>query len=74
MLQSTTPISYRLRARLLCHDVRMNRWIESTVALATAPNVAEAQRLLQPLADQIVAADHCEDCPYELLDVTISPA
>ncbi|MFN8442559.1 MAG: hypothetical protein U0175_17425 [Caldilineaceae bacterium] len=74
MSQSTNPASYRLRARLLCHDVRMNRWIESIVALAAEPNVAEAIRLLQPLADQTVAADNCEDCPYELLDVTISPA
>lgn len=73
MAQSTNPIAYRLKARLLCHDVRLNRWIENVVLLTTAPNVAAAQQLLQPLADQIVAANDCADCPYELLDVTIRP-
>lgn len=73
MAQSTNPIPYRLKARLLCHDVRLNRWIERVVPLTTAPNVAEAQRFLQPLADQIVAANDCADCPYELLDFTIRP-
>ena len=74
MSQSTVPISYRLRARLLCHDIRLNRWIESVVLAVTEPSIAEAERLLYPLADQIVAADNCEDCPYDLLDVTVSPA
>ena len=73
MAQSTNPILYRLKARLLCHDVRLNRWLERVVPLTTAPNVAEAQRLLQTLADQIVAANGCADCPYELRDITTSP-
>ena len=62
---------YRLKAHLLCHDVRLNSWVETVVALAEAPSQAEGERLLWPAADALVAAHGCEGCPYELSDVSV---
>ena len=64
---------FHLKARLLCHDIRLNCWVETTVALDRAPTPAEAERLLWPAADALVARHDCDECPYELSDVSITP-
>jgi len=64
---------YRLKAHLLCHDVRLSDWVEAVVDLEEAPSPAEAERLLWPAADALVARQGCEGCPYELSSVTVVP-
>ncbi len=62
----------RLKARILCHDVRLNDWVETVVTLEKPPTPQEAERLLWPTADALVARNLCEGCPYELSDITIT--
>ena len=64
---------YRLQARLLCHDVRLNSEVETIVALDEAPTQSEAERLLWPVADALVAENGCEGCPYELSAINTTP-
>lgn len=64
---------YRLKAKLLCHDVRLSSWVETVADLDEAPSHAEAERLLWPAADELVAKNGGEGCPYELSDVSVVP-
>jgi len=64
---------YHLKAHLLCHDVRLSSWIEAVVVLEKAPGQAEAERLLWPVADVLVARNGGEGCVYELSAVSIIP-
>ena len=64
---------YRLKAHLLCHDVRLSSLVETVVALEEAPSQAEAERLLWPVADALAAENGCEGCPYELSAVSVVP-
>jgi hypothetical protein len=66
-------MQYHLKAHLLCHDVRLSNWIETVVDLDEAPGLAEAERLLWPVADTLVAQNGCEGCGYELSAVSIVP-
>ena len=63
---------YKIEAGLLCHDVRLNTRIQVLVDLDHQPTKAEAERLLWPVADQEVARNFCEDCPYELYYIDIT--
>jgi len=63
---------YRLKAHLLCHDVRLNSWVETVVIREEEPSLAEAERLLWPAADALVARNGCEGCPYELSAVSVA--
>jgi hypothetical protein len=65
--------TYRLRALLICHDVRLNTSVETQVALDHMPSEKEAILLLCPIADKEVARNYCEDCPYELYISVIEP-
>jgi len=71
-MAASAPMQYRLRARILCHDVRLSDWIETVVTLDTAPTPEEAERLLWPAADALVAQNLCECCPYDLSEITIT--
>jgi hypothetical protein len=71
MVQRCGSMIYRLKARLLCHDVRLNSWVETAVALEEEPSPVEAERLLWPAADVLVAKNGCEGCPYELSAVSV---
>lgn len=62
---------YRLKAHLLCHDVRLSNWIETVVVLEEAPGLADAERLLWPVADELVARNGGEGSPYELSAVSV---
>lgn len=65
--------TYRLRALLLCHDVRLNTSVETLVTLDHVPSEKEAILLLYPIADKEVARNFCEGCPYELHISVIEP-
>ncbi len=64
---------YRIRAALLCHDVRLNTSIEIEASLDHFPSEAEAIQLLSPAAEERVARAFCEGCPYDLSVVDIQP-
>jgi len=63
----------RLTANLLCHDVRLNSEIEVVVALDYIPTEAEAERLMYPAADALVAEYGCQGCGYELSSIRVTP-
>jgi hypothetical protein len=67
------PRTYLIRAQLLCHDVRLNTWIEIRQVLEREPTEAEALHLLWPTGEAVVAKNWCEDCPFELFNFTIRP-
>jgi hypothetical protein len=58
--------TYRIRASLLCHDVRLNTSIETLALFDHVPSEEEALRVLYPIADARVARDFCEGCNYHL--------
>ncbi len=57
---------YRLRASLLCHDVRLNTSVETEVLLDHVPSEAEAIQILSPIAEERLVRAFCEGCPYDL--------
>ncbi len=57
---------YHIRAHLLCHDVRLNTYVETNIVLDRFPSADEALRLLYPAADAEVTRNFCEGCPYDL--------
>lgn len=67
---------YRIKAQLLCHDIKLNTWVEVVADLPAAPGRFEAERLLAPAAEAAVDAGGCGGCGYELfeLSVTAEPA
>jgi hypothetical protein len=65
--------NYRIRALLLCHDVRLNTSIETVVELDHAPTEEEALHILWPIGEEKVKQAWCEDCPFELYAYTIQP-
>jgi len=73
LAQKDRNMRYHLKAHLLCHDVRLSSWVETVVDLEEAPGLAEAERLLWPVADALVARNGCEGCGYELSAVNIIP-
>lgn len=72
-MSAETPRRYRIRAQLLCHDIRLNTWIEVVVALPQAPGRFEAERLLAPDAEKAVDAGGCGGCGYQLFELSIAP-
>ena len=64
-------ITYQISAALLCHDVRLNTHIQIKVTLDYPPSPAEAESLLWPEAERVVARNFCEDCPYELYGIEV---
>ena len=64
---------YRIRAHLICHDVRLNTAIEIEAQLDHVPTEAEAIQLLAPAAEERVARAFCEGCLYELSVTGIQP-
>jgi hypothetical protein len=71
-LPAPSPQRYLIRANLLCHDVRLNTHVETVAQLDHSPTMAEAERLLWPVANALVARYDCEDCPYDLSDIAIT--
>jgi|GEM_PF-3918380 len=65
-------LTYRIRATLLCHDIRLNTRIQVDVALDHQPDETEALRYLWPEAERVTAQNRCEDCPYDLFDIEIT--
>jgi hypothetical protein len=72
MMQSQLT-TYRISAVLLCHYVRLNTHIQIQVALDHLPSESEAESLLWPEAERVVARNFCEDCPYEIYGIEILP-
>ncbi len=64
--------SYRIRAKLLCHDVRLNTRVETVVELERPLTPNEAEQLLWPVVEALVARYNCEGCPYDLSDIEIT--
>lgn len=64
---------YRLRAHLLCHDVRLNSSVKVDVALDHFPTEQEAIRLLWHAGEAEVTRNFCEGCPFELSVTEIEP-
>jgi hypothetical protein len=64
--------TYRIRAVLLCHDIRLNTHIQVDVTLDHRPDEAEAQRYLWPEAERVTAKNNCEECPYDLYSIEIT--
>ena len=62
---------YRIRATLLCHDVRLNTSLQDEVEFDHWPNEKEAIHLLWPAGEAVVAKNFCEGCPFELGIVSI---
>jgi hypothetical protein len=64
--------TYRISAVLLCHDVRLNTHIQVEAAFDHPPSLREAESLLWPEAERVVARNFCEGCAYELYAIEIS--
>jgi hypothetical protein len=62
---------YRLSAHLLCHDVRLSTRIVRTIDVATPPDRATAEQLLDQVAEEALMKNLGEGCPYELSDLKI---
>jgi hypothetical protein len=71
MTEPALQQEYYLKAHLLCHDVRLNTWIETRAWLDHQPDEQEAMHLLWPVGEAAVAHSFCEDCPFDLFDFTI---
>ena len=67
----SSSITYQIGATLLCHDVRLNTHIQIEVTLDHPPKPSEAESLLWPEAERVVARNFCEDCPYELYGIEV---
>ena len=65
-------VIYRIRAVLLCHDVRLNTHIQIEVSLDHFPTQSEAESLLWPEAERVVARNFCEGCNYEIYAVEVT--
>lgn len=63
--------TYRLSAGLLCHDVRLNTTIKTTVKFDRPPTEDEALHLLWPVGEAEVARNFCENCPFELRAINV---
>lgn len=57
---------YHLRAHMLCHDVRLNTFVETDVVLDRFPSDQEAIHLLFPIAEAEATRNWCEGCPFDL--------
>jgi hypothetical protein len=66
--------SYKLTGHLYCADGRLNTWIETRVLLDHYPTEKEAIHFLCIQAEEVVARNFCEGCPYELVSVGIEAA
>jgi len=56
---------------MMCACVRLNTHIQIKVTLDYPPSPAEAESLLWPEAERVVARNFCEDCPYELYGIEV---
>lgn len=64
--------SYHIRTHLLCHDVRLNTWIEMDLPFDHFPTEEEVKPFLWPEIDRVLARNMCEGCLYEVLEIQIS--
>ena len=62
---------YKITARLLCHDVRLNTYISTIVEAETAPLKDSFERLLAPEADEALAEYRCAGCQYKLFEISV---
>ena len=63
---------YHLHAHILCHDVRLSWHLDLDVELDHQPDIAEAEVLLQPAAEEMLLTLGGKDCPYELDEFKIT--
>lgn len=71
-MSDTGPeIEYNIYAYLLCHDIRLGTYVETTVRRNRPPTKEEAETLLVPLAEALLEKQGGAACPYELRDFTV---
>lgn len=57
---------YRISAHILSHDIRLNSNLSTTVTLHHPPSLKEAEELLLPIIDLVMARNGGEGCFYEI--------
>lgn len=57
---------YRISAHILSHDIRLNTNLQTVVALAHVPDLKQAEELLAPVIEWVMARNLGKDCFYEL--------
>jgi len=62
---------YKITARLLCHDVRLNTYISTFAEAEYEPPETEIRSLLDPAAQKALESYSGEGCRYELFDIKI---
>jgi hypothetical protein len=62
---------YPILAHILCHDVRLNTWLETSMLSDHFPTEEEARQVVYPQVNPLLAKNSCDGCFYELLDTLI---
>jgi hypothetical protein len=57
---------FQISAHILSHDIRLSSNIDTVVPLEQAPSETEAEALLQPVIDLVLARNLGEGCFYEI--------
>jgi hypothetical protein len=62
---------YVIMAHILCHDVRLNDMLETSMLSDHVPSEEEARQVVYPQINPFLAKHSCDGCLYDLLGIDI---